>query len=193
MAVLLFYSNRVSFSTVLRGQGVRGVYATSSLQALIVIDCALCAGVQSLRIYITLTKLVKRNLCGRRRGRRQSMTSVVGVFFCSVQMNISTVENFLARLQRGYSKHSNPYHNLVHAADVTQTMNYLISRSGLAVGAAAADTFYFVFCPVLYLVSLDLRLGQHTVLTCTCTCMLISGDAVALNAYLVAKTCQVCS
>jgi len=38
------------------------------------------------------------------------------------------------RLQRGYSKYSNPYHNLVHAADVAQTIHYLITRSGLSVG-----------------------------------------------------------
>lgn len=33
----------------------------------------------------------------------------------------------------GYSKHKNPYHNLVHAADVTQTVHYLLYKTGVAV------------------------------------------------------------
>lgn len=35
------------------------------------------------------------------------------------------------QLEIGYSKHNNPYHNLVHAADVTQTAHYMISQTGL--------------------------------------------------------------
>jgi hypothetical protein len=52
---------------------------------------------------------------------------------CVLQVGIPILENFLVRLQQGYSKYGNPYHNLVHAADVTQTMHYVISRSGLSV------------------------------------------------------------
>lgn len=33
----------------------------------------------------------------------------------------------------GYSKHKNPYHNLMHAADVTQTVHYLLYKTGVAV------------------------------------------------------------
>ncbi|XP_043979002.1 calcium/calmodulin-dependent 3',5'-cyclic nucleotide phosphodiesterase 1B-like isoform X1 [Gambusia affinis] len=44
---------------------------------------------------------------------------------------ISCLTEFLSALEQGYCKHNNPYHNLVHAADVTQTMHCLLLRSGL--------------------------------------------------------------
>ena len=47
-------------------------------------------------------------------------------------MNTVTLEAFLTRLEQGYSLYGNPYHNLIHAADVTQTTNYLLAQSRLA-------------------------------------------------------------
>ncbi|XP_032406442.1 calcium/calmodulin-dependent 3',5'-cyclic nucleotide phosphodiesterase 1B isoform X1 [Xiphophorus hellerii] len=44
---------------------------------------------------------------------------------------ISCLTEFLSALEKGYCKYNNPYHNLVHAADVTQTMHCLLLRSGL--------------------------------------------------------------
>uniref|UniRef100_A0A158PAW1 Phosphodiesterase n=1 Tax=Angiostrongylus cantonensis TaxID=6313 RepID=A0A158PAW1_ANGCA len=41
-------------------------------------------------------------------------------------------ENFLHALEQGYSKHNNPYHNVVHAADVTQSSHFMLSQTGLA-------------------------------------------------------------
>lgn len=41
------------------------------------------------------------------------------------------LENFLMKMEEGYSLHNNPYHNLVHAADVAQTCFVLISKSKL--------------------------------------------------------------
>uniref|UniRef100_A0A8C6T816 Phosphodiesterase n=1 Tax=Neogobius melanostomus TaxID=47308 RepID=A0A8C6T816_9GOBI len=38
---------------------------------------------------------------------------------------ISCLTEFLSALERGYCKHNNPYHNHVHAADVTQTLHCL--------------------------------------------------------------------
>ena len=48
-----------------------------------------------------------------------------------VQINTQTLEAFLLRLEQGYSKYKNPYHNLMHAADVTQTTHHIIRQSGL--------------------------------------------------------------
>uniref|UniRef100_A0A8C2WZB0 Phosphodiesterase n=1 Tax=Cyclopterus lumpus TaxID=8103 RepID=A0A8C2WZB0_CYCLU len=44
---------------------------------------------------------------------------------------ISCLTEFLSALERGYCKHTNPYHSHVHAADVTQTLHCLLLRSGL--------------------------------------------------------------
>jgi len=60
---------------------------------------------------------------------------VVYLFLMTVTRQISTqtLDNFLTRLEQGYSKFENPYHNLIHAADVTQTTYHLFSQSGLVV------------------------------------------------------------
>lgn len=50
-----------------------------------------------------------------------------------MQISAQVLDNFLAKMEAGYSKHGNPYHNLVHAADVSQTTHYLISQSGMSV------------------------------------------------------------
>lgn len=48
------------------------------------------------------------------------------------KVNTQVLENFLLALEVGYSKHNNPYHNCVHAADVTQTSHWMLSQTGLA-------------------------------------------------------------
>jgi len=49
------------------------------------------------------------------------------------QINNPVLENFLAKLELGYSKFNNPYHNLLHGADVAQTTNVICAQSGLVV------------------------------------------------------------
>jgi calcium/calmodulin-dependent 3',5'-cyclic nucleotide phosphodiesterase len=46
-------------------------------------------------------------------------------------------------MENGYSKYRNPYHNLVHAADVLQTVYQIIYNSGLmvVVNAVYLSTF----------------------------------------------------
>lgn len=51
-----------------------------------------------------------------------------------IQVPVSALILFVDSLEMGYSKHRNPYHNLTHAADVTQTIHYLLLKTGLLVG-----------------------------------------------------------
>lgn len=51
----------------------------------------------------------------------------------SFKINHQTLENFLHQVELGYSKHKNPYHNLVHGADVAQTAHWLLSQTGFTV------------------------------------------------------------
>ncbi|CAM4587379.1 unnamed protein product [Leuciscus chuanchicus] len=44
---------------------------------------------------------------------------------------VSALVSFVEALEVGYSKHKNPYHNLIHAADVTQTVHYLLLKTGM--------------------------------------------------------------
>eukprot|EP00102_Acyrthosiphon_pisum_P002972 XP_001944968.2 PREDICTED: calcium/calmodulin-dependent 3',5'-cyclic nucleotide phosphodiesterase 1C isoform X1 [Acyrthosiphon pisum] len=41
------------------------------------------------------------------------------------------MENFLCRIEEGYSRHKNPYHNNLHGADVAQTVHYMLCQTGL--------------------------------------------------------------
>lgn len=52
--------------------------------------------------------------------------------FC-VQIPVQALVQFVEALENGYSKHKNPYHNLIHAADVTQTAHFLMLHTGLMV------------------------------------------------------------
>lgn len=52
--------------------------------------------------------------------------------FC-VQIPVQALVQFVEALENGYSKHRNPYHNLIHAADVTQTAHFLMLHTGLMV------------------------------------------------------------
>ncbi|XP_044012728.1 calcium/calmodulin-dependent 3',5'-cyclic nucleotide phosphodiesterase 1-like isoform X2 [Aphidius gifuensis] len=41
------------------------------------------------------------------------------------------LENFLTKIEEGYCRYKNPYHNNLHAADVAQTMHYILCQTGL--------------------------------------------------------------
>ncbi|KAG8224612.1 hypothetical protein J437_LFUL005780 [Ladona fulva] len=43
----------------------------------------------------------------------------------------STLEAFLNKIEEGYCRYGNPYHNNIHAADVAQTVHYMLSQTGL--------------------------------------------------------------
>lgn len=58
------------------------------------------------------------------------------VLRCVSQVPISALISFISSLELGYSKYKNPYHNLVHAADVTQTIHHLLLKTGIVVRVA---------------------------------------------------------
>lgn len=49
------------------------------------------------------------------------------------QIPVQTLENYIAALEAGYSKHNNPYHNIIHAADVTASSHFMLSQTGFSV------------------------------------------------------------
>jgi hypothetical protein len=49
------------------------------------------------------------------------------------QIPVSCLIAFAEALEVGYSKYKNPYHNLIHAADVTQTVHYIMLHTGIMV------------------------------------------------------------
>lgn len=57
--------------------------------------------------------------------------SLSGVLY--FQIPVQALVQFVEALEVGYSKYKNPYHNLIHAADVTQTAHFLMLHTGLMV------------------------------------------------------------
>lgn len=49
------------------------------------------------------------------------------------QIPVPNLITFAETLEVGYSKYKNPYHNLIHAADVTQTVHYIMIHTGIMV------------------------------------------------------------
>ncbi|RZF34677.1 hypothetical protein LSTR_LSTR002759 [Laodelphax striatellus] len=47
------------------------------------------------------------------------------------KVNPQTMENFLNKIEEGYCKYKNPYHNNLHAADVAQSIHYMLCQTGL--------------------------------------------------------------
>ncbi|XP_056277694.1 dual specificity calcium/calmodulin-dependent 3',5'-cyclic nucleotide phosphodiesterase 1C isoform X1 [Pseudoliparis swirei] len=63
---------------------------------------------------------------------------------------ISAVVSFVEALEVGYSKHKNPYHNLMHAADVTQTVHYLLLNTGMVHWLTELEIFAMIFAAAVH-------------------------------------------
>ncbi|KAM4728590.1 dual specificity calcium/calmodulin-dependent 3',5'-cyclic nucleotide phosphodiesterase 1C isoform 3-T3 [Anableps anableps] len=63
---------------------------------------------------------------------------------------ISAVVSFVEALEVGYTKHKNPYHNLIHAADVTQTVHYLLLKTGMVHWLTELEIFAMIFAAAVH-------------------------------------------
>uniref|UniRef100_A0A8C4PX10 Phosphodiesterase n=1 Tax=Eptatretus burgeri TaxID=7764 RepID=A0A8C4PX10_EPTBU len=63
---------------------------------------------------------------------------------------VSSVMSFVEALEAGYSKHKNPYHNALHAADVTQTVHYLMLRTGIVHCLTELEIFSLIFAAAIH-------------------------------------------
>ncbi|CAB1347154.1 unnamed protein product, partial [Coregonus sp. 'balchen'] len=63
---------------------------------------------------------------------------------------VSSLVSFVEALEVGYSKHRNPYHNLIHAADVTQTAHYLMLHTGIMHWLTELDILAMVFAAAIH-------------------------------------------
>ncbi|XP_031759761.1 calcium/calmodulin-dependent 3',5'-cyclic nucleotide phosphodiesterase 1C isoform X3 [Xenopus tropicalis] len=63
---------------------------------------------------------------------------------------ISALVSFVEALEVGYTKHKNPYHNLIHAADVTQTVHYFLFKSGLVHWLTELEIFAMIFAAAVH-------------------------------------------
>ncbi|XP_077435310.1 dual specificity calcium/calmodulin-dependent 3',5'-cyclic nucleotide phosphodiesterase 1A-like isoform X2 [Vanacampus margaritifer] len=63
---------------------------------------------------------------------------------------VPALVQFVEALETGYSKHKNPYHNLVHAADVTQTAHFLMLHTGTMHWLSELEILAMVFAAAIH-------------------------------------------
>uniref|UniRef100_A0A5F9DQC0 Phosphodiesterase n=1 Tax=Oryctolagus cuniculus TaxID=9986 RepID=A0A5F9DQC0_RABIT len=63
---------------------------------------------------------------------------------------VSCLIAFAEALEVGYSKYKNPYHNLVHAADVTQTVHYIMLHTGIMHWLNELEILAMVFAAAIH-------------------------------------------
>ncbi|KAL3320502.1 Calcium/calmodulin-dependent 3',5'-cyclic nucleotide phosphodiesterase 1C [Cichlidogyrus casuarinus] len=62
----------------------------------------------------------------------------------------TVLECFLLKVEQGYSLHNNPYHNLIHAADVAQTCNSIIHSAGIVDLIDDVDKLAIIFSAIIH-------------------------------------------
>nr|XP_033803031.1 calcium/calmodulin-dependent 3',5'-cyclic nucleotide phosphodiesterase 1A isoform X2 [Geotrypetes seraphini] len=63
---------------------------------------------------------------------------------------VACLVSFVESLEVGYSKYKNPYHNLVHAADVTQTVHYILLHTGIMHWLTELEILAMVFAAAIH-------------------------------------------
>ncbi|XP_046444585.1 calcium/calmodulin-dependent 3',5'-cyclic nucleotide phosphodiesterase 1B-like isoform X6 [Daphnia pulex] len=62
----------------------------------------------------------------------------------------NTLESFLNQTEAGYCKHRNLYHNNTHAADVTQTLHYVLYQTGLMNWLTDLEIFAAIIAAIIH-------------------------------------------
>jgi len=67
-----------------------------------------------------------------------------------LRINTACLDNFLSSLEVGYSKFHNPYHNLIHGADVAHTTYYLLHQSSLTRWLTDLEVFACIVAALIH-------------------------------------------
>ncbi|XP_037882126.1 calcium/calmodulin-dependent 3',5'-cyclic nucleotide phosphodiesterase 1 isoform X1 [Glossina fuscipes] len=62
----------------------------------------------------------------------------------------ATLETFLHRVEEGYCRYRNPYHNNLHAADVTQTTHHMLCQTGLMNWLTDLEIFATILAAIIH-------------------------------------------
>ncbi|KAK2859313.1 hypothetical protein Q5P01_003933 [Channa striata] len=99
---------------------------------------------------------------------------------------VSALISFLDSLEVGYSKYKNPYHNLMHAADVTQTIHYLLVKTGMVHWLTDLEIFAIIFAAAIHDFEHTGTTNNFHVQTRSETAMLYNDRAVQENHHVSA-------
>ncbi|KAM8822472.1 dual specificity calcium/calmodulin-dependent 3',5'-cyclic nucleotide phosphodiesterase 1A-like isoform 2-T2 [Spinachia spinachia] len=99
---------------------------------------------------------------------------------------VSALMSFVDLLEVGYSKHKNPYHNLMHAADVTQTIHYLLLKTGVVHWLSELEIFAILFAAAIHDYEHTGTTNNFHIQTRSDTAMLYNDRAVLENYHVSA-------
>ncbi|XP_075533597.1 phosphodiesterase 1c isoform X6 [Dermacentor variabilis] len=66
------------------------------------------------------------------------------------KVSSAALENFITAVEQGYCKYKNPYHNNLHAADVTQTVHYMLYSAGIGGWLTELEAFATLFAAIIH-------------------------------------------
>ncbi|XP_047200558.1 calcium/calmodulin-dependent 3',5'-cyclic nucleotide phosphodiesterase 1C [Hippoglossus stenolepis] len=99
---------------------------------------------------------------------------------------VSALISFVDSLEGGYRKHKNPYHNLMHAADVTQTIHFLILKTGMVHWLTELEIFAIIFAAAIHDYEHTGTTNNFHIQTRSDTAMLYNDRAVLENHHVSA-------
>uniref|UniRef100_A0A8D8WN06 Phosphodiesterase n=1 Tax=Cacopsylla melanoneura TaxID=428564 RepID=A0A8D8WN06_9HEMI len=99
----------------------------------------------------------------------------------------ATLENFLVRIEEGYCRHRNPYHNNLHAADVAQTIHYMLCQTGLMNWMTDLEIFATLVAALIHDYEHTGTTNNFHVMAGTDTAMLYNDRAVLENHHVSAS------
>ncbi|CAD0195921.1 unnamed protein product [Chrysodeixis includens] len=98
----------------------------------------------------------------------------------------TTLENFLNRIEEGYCKFHNPYHNNLHAADVAQTVHYMLCQTGLMNWLSDLEIFATLVAAVVHDFEHTGTTNNFHVMSGSDTALLYNDRAVLENHHISA-------
>nr|CAD7590018.1 unnamed protein product [Timema genevievae] len=98
-----------------------------------------------------------------------------------------TLETFLNKVEEGYCRHRNPYHNNLHAADVAQTVHYMLCQTGLMNWLTDLEIFATLVAAIIHDYEHTGTTNNFHVMSGTDTALLYNDRAVLENHHISAS------
>ncbi|XP_058124502.1 dual specificity calcium/calmodulin-dependent 3',5'-cyclic nucleotide phosphodiesterase 1-like [Anopheles ziemanni] len=98
----------------------------------------------------------------------------------------ATLETFLTRIEEGYCRFRNPYHNNLHAADVAQTVHHVLCQTGLMHWLTDLEIFATLLAALIHDYEHTGTTNNFHVMSGSDTAMLYNDRAVLENHHISA-------
>lgn len=98
----------------------------------------------------------------------------------------ATLEIFLARIEEGYCRFKNPYHNNLHASDVTQTTHHILCQTGLMHWLTDLEIFATLLAAIIHDYEHTGTTNNFHVMSGSDTALLYNDRAVLENHHISA-------